>query len=247
MIVVGVDTCGLRSLSGRLSLRLMLELEVCWDLFIPPRGAKKLAELRVSMVAKASAISAYSCAKERVKEEKARQSCPVSQQSESESQSDKGLDVKFSTEDLKAQSKQTGMLGWCLKLPRQAWNFLPAMKLEGEDFSYHSNCKKPGITELVKLMKEAYPDHTHFEKNNPHYDPYSKEDNPKLSLVDVQFVPMMKHFITLAELKTHHQALKKYGSLREAMALFTRQRLSIHPLTLEEFDFILNLEKKEPS
>lgn len=47
---------------------------------MPPRGAKKLAELRVSMVAKASAISAYSCAKERVKEEKARQSCPVSQQ-----------------------------------------------------------------------------------------------------------------------------------------------------------------------
>ena len=34
-------------------------------------------------------------------------------------------------------------------------------------------------------MKEAYPDHTQFEKNNPHYDSSSKEDNPKWSMVKV--------------------------------------------------------------
>lgn len=32
-------------------------------------------------------------------------------------------------------------------------------------------------------MKEAYPDHTQFEKNSPYYDPSSKEDNPKWSMV----------------------------------------------------------------
>lgn len=32
-------------------------------------------------------------------------------------------------------------------------------------------------------MKEAYPDHTQFERNNPHYDSSSKEDNPKWSMV----------------------------------------------------------------
>lgn len=32
-------------------------------------------------------------------------------------------------------------------------------------------------------MKEAYPDHTQFEKNNPYYDASSKEDNPKWSMV----------------------------------------------------------------
>lgn len=47
---------------------------------MPPRGATKSAELRVSMVAKASAKSASSYTKERVKEEKARQHFPVSQQ-----------------------------------------------------------------------------------------------------------------------------------------------------------------------
>ncbi|XP_047733140.1 thymocyte nuclear protein 1 isoform X2 [Prionailurus viverrinus] len=152
---------------------------------------------------------------------------------------------QFSIEDLKAQPKQTAC--WDGVRNYQARNFLRAMKLEQEAFFYHSNCKEPGIAGLVKIVKEAYPDHTQFEKNNPHYDPSSKEDNPKWSMVDVQFVRMMKRFITLAELKTHHQAHKATGGPLKNMALFSRQRLSIQPLTQEEFDFILSLEEKEPS
>ncbi|XP_039109712.1 thymocyte nuclear protein 1 isoform X3 [Hyaena hyaena] len=152
---------------------------------------------------------------------------------------------QFSIEDLKAQPKQTAC--WDGVRNYQARNFLRAMKLEQEAFFYHSNCKEPGIAGLVKIVKEAYPDHTQFEKNNPHYDPSSKEDNPKWSMVDVQFVRMMKRFITLAELKTHHQAHKATGGPLKNMALFSRQRLSVQPLTQEEFDFILSLEEKEPS
>ncbi|XP_036132662.1 thymocyte nuclear protein 1 isoform X2 [Molossus molossus] len=142
--------------------------------------------------------------------------------SEPESRLEKGVDVK-------------------------ARNFLRAMKLEEEAFFYHSNCKEPGIAGLVKIVKEAYPDHTQFEKSNPYYDPSSKRDNPKWSMVDVQFVRMMKRFIPLAELKTHHQAHKATGGPLKNMALFTLQRLSVQPLTQEEFDFILSLEEKESS
>uniref|UniRef100_H0Y1B5 Thymocyte nuclear protein 1 n=1 Tax=Otolemur garnettii TaxID=30611 RepID=H0Y1B5_OTOGA len=128
--------------------------------------------------------------------------------SEPESRLEKGVDAKFGIEDLKAQPKQT-----------TCWdgvgNVLRAMKLEAAAFFYHSNCKEPGIAGLMKIAKEAYPDHTQFE-NSPHYDPSSKEDNPKWSMVDVQFVRMIKCFIPLAE-----------------------------PLTQEEFDFILSPEKKE--
>ncbi|XP_034522007.1 thymocyte nuclear protein 1 isoform X4 [Ailuropoda melanoleuca] len=118
--------------------------------------------------------------------------------SEPESRLEKGVDVKFSIEDLKAQPKQTA-----------CWD---------------------GVRNY-QIVKEAYPDHTQFEKNNPHYDPSSKEDNPKWSMVDVQFVRMMKRYITLAELKTHHQAHKTTGGPLKNMALFTRQRLSVQPLT----------------
>ncbi|XP_060036186.1 thymocyte nuclear protein 1 isoform X2 [Erinaceus europaeus] len=131
--------------------------------------------------------------------------------SEPESRLEKGVDVKFGIEDLKAQPKQTA-----------CWD---------------------GVRNY-QIVKEAYPDHTQFEKTNPHYDPSSKEDNPKWSMVDVQFVRMMKRFIPLAELKTHHQAHKATGGPLKNMALFTRQRLSVQPLTQEEFDFILSLEEK---
>ncbi|XP_057346570.1 thymocyte nuclear protein 1 isoform X2 [Manis pentadactyla] len=163
--------------------------------------------------------------------------------SEPESRLEKGVDVKFSIEDLKAQPKQTAC--WDGVRNYQARNFLRAMKLEEEAFFYHSNCKKPGIAGLMKIVKEAYPDHTQFEKNNPHYDPSSKEDNPKWSMVDVQLVRMMKRFIPLAELKAYHQAHKTTSGPLKNMVLFTRQRLSVQPLTQEEFDFILSLEEEE--
>ncbi|XP_059123524.1 thymocyte nuclear protein 1 isoform X1 [Peromyscus eremicus] len=165
--------------------------------------------------------------------------------SEPESRLEKGVDVKFSIEDLKAQPKQIAC--WDGVRNYQARNFLRAMKLEEEAFFYHSNCKQPGIVGLMKIVKEAYPDHTQFEKNNPHYDPSSKEDNPKWSMVDVQFVRMMKRFISLDELKTYHQAHKATGGPLKNMTLFTRQRLSVQPLTREEFDFVLSLEETEPS
>ncbi|XP_044936266.1 thymocyte nuclear protein 1 isoform X5 [Mustela putorius furo] len=133
--------------------------------------------------------------------------------SEPESRLEKGVDVKFSIEDLKAEPKQTAC--WDGVRNYQARNFLRAMKLEQEAFFYHSNCKEPGIAGLVK--------------------------------VDVQFVRMMKRYITLAELKTHYQAHKTTGGPLKDMALFTRQRLSVQTLTPEEFYFILSLEEKEPS
>lgn len=42
---------------------------------------------------------------------------------------------------------------------------------------------------------------------------------------------MMKRFIPLAELKTHHQAHRATGGPLKNMVLFTRQRLSVQPLT----------------
>ncbi|XP_054435397.1 thymocyte nuclear protein 1 [Pteronotus mesoamericanus] len=165
--------------------------------------------------------------------------------SEPESRLEKGVDVKFSIEDLKAEPKQTAC--WEGVRNYQARNFLRAMKLEEEAFFYHSNCKEPGIAGLMKIVKEAYPDHTQFERSSPYYDPSSKRDSPKWFMVDVQFIRMMKRFIPLAELRTHHQAHKATGGPLKSMALFTLQRLSVQPLSQEEFDFILSLEEKEPS
>ncbi|XP_058145277.1 thymocyte nuclear protein 1 isoform X2 [Dasypus novemcinctus] len=69
--------------------------------------------------------------------------------SEPESRLEKGVDVKFGIEDLKAQPKQTAC--WDGVRNYQARNFLRAMKLEEEAFFYHSNCKEPGIAGIMKV------------------------------------------------------------------------------------------------
>jgi predicted RNA-binding protein with PUA-like domain len=46
--------------------------------------------------------------------------------------------------------------------------------------------------------------------------------------------------VTLAELKSHSS-----GAL-QGMALFTRPRLSVQPVTQAEWDFILGLEQQQP-
>ncbi|NXL95151.1 THYN1 protein, partial [Alectura lathami] len=164
--------------------------------------------------------------------------------SEPESRLEKGVDVKFSIEDLKAQPNQTTF--WDGVRNYQARNFLRSMKLGQQAFFYHSNCKEPGIVGIVKIVKEAYPDHTQFDQKDPHYDSTSRKENPKWSMVDVQFVRMTKRFIPLSEIKTHHLAHKADGGPLKNMMLFTRQRLSIQPLTKEEFDFVLSLEEEKP-
>uniref|UniRef100_A0A2D4FPW3 Thymocyte nuclear protein 1 n=3 Tax=Micrurus TaxID=8634 RepID=A0A2D4FPW3_MICCO len=161
--------------------------------------------------------------------------------SEPESRLQKGVDVKFGIEDLKAEPKQKAC--WDGVRNYQARNFLRDMKVGEDAFFYHSNCKEPGIAGIIKIAKEAYPDHTQFEKGNPHYDASSTKEDPRWSMVDVQFVRMTHRFLPLAELKAHHQAHQKSGGPLKEMALFTRPRLSVQPVTDEEFEFILSLEK----
>ncbi|XP_012737446.2 thymocyte nuclear protein 1 [Fundulus heteroclitus] len=164
--------------------------------------------------------------------------------SEPESRFENGIDVKFGIEDLKALPDQTGC--WDGVRNYQARNFMRQMKEGQRAFFYHSNCKEPGVAGIMKIVKEAYVDHTQFDKKDVHYDASSKPDSPKWSMVDVQFQRRMKRFLPLSELKKYHLQHRANGGPLKDVALFTRARLSVQPLTSEEFDFILSLEDKEP-
>ncbi|XP_062329905.1 thymocyte nuclear protein 1 isoform X1 [Osmerus eperlanus] len=173
------------------------------------------------------------------------QYCHWLMKSEPDSRFENGIDVKFGIEDLKAQPNQTGC--WDGVRNYQARNFMRDMKEGQLAFFYHSNCKEPGVAGLMKVVKEAYVDHTQFDKKDVHYDPSSTVDNPKWSMVDVHFERMMKRFVPLSELKKYHQQHKAKGGPLKDMSLFTRARLSVQPLTTEEFDFVLSLENQERS
>ena len=103
-----------------------------------------------------------------------------------------------------------------------------------------------GIVGLVTIAKETYVDHTQFDRKDPHFDPKSSKDNPKWHMVDVKYERDLKRYIPLHELKDLHLKHKSNNGTLSKLALFTKARLSVQPLTEDEFDFILKLENKVP-
>lgn len=118
----------------------------------------------------------------------------------------------------------------------QARNFMrDDMKIGDQGFFYHSNTKEPGIVGIVEIAREAYPDHTAFDPEDPHYDPKSDPDNPRWYMVDVKFVRKLERTITLTELKQHPE-------LSDLPLVRKGNRLSVMPVEQHHWDFILSLE-----
>jgi predicted RNA-binding protein with PUA-like domain len=102
-------------------------------------------------------------------------------------------------------------------------------------FFYHSSCQVPALVGIMEIIRNAYPDPTAFDALSPYYDPKSTVANPRWYMVDVRFVRKLKRPITLQELKTH--------SRLEDLALLRRgNRLSVMPVSAQQWTYILSLE-----
>ncbi|XP_029636802.1 thymocyte nuclear protein 1-like [Octopus sinensis] len=164
--------------------------------------------------------------------------------SEPESRLENGVDIKFSLDNLKNSPNETAC--WDGVRNYQARNFMKdQMKVKHKVFFYHSNCKIPGIAGICEVVKESYPDHTAFDKKDPHYDKSSDPANPKWFMVDVKYIRTLNNFIPLSLLKEYHFKHKANGGPLKNLALFCQARLSVQPIRQEEWDFIMTLEKKE--
>ena len=111
------------------------------------------------------------------------------------------------------------------------------MKVGDRALFYHSNCAQPGIVGVMEVVREGYPDHTAFDPEAKYFDPKSDPENPRWYMVDMRYVRRLTRTITLAELKTYAE-----GPLRDMPLLRRGNRLSIMPVTAEQWDFILSLE-----
>ena len=111
------------------------------------------------------------------------------------------------------------------------------MKKGDPVFFYHSNCKVPGIYGLAEISSQnAYPDPMQFVPTDIHYDPTSNPTDPRWLLVDVTYKRHLKRSITLAELREHGAELGDFALTRRG------NRLSIMPVTNDQWAFILGLE-----
>ena len=140
----------------------------------------------------------------------------------------------FSIDDLQQRPQQTEH--WDGVRNYQARNMMrDEMKIGDQIFFYHSNCTLPGIVGIAELVKESYPDFTAFDPDDKHFDPKSNPDKPIWFMVDVKFVRKLKRTISLQELKLKPE-LSNLALVRRG------NRLSINPVSQDQWTFILNLE-----
>ena len=66
-------------------------------------------------------------------------------------------------------------------------------------------------------------------------------------MVDVKYIEPTARYIPLDELKRIHLKHKTNKGPLANLALFTKARLSVQPLTEEEWDFILKLQNEKPN
>jgi predicted RNA-binding protein with PUA-like domain len=97
---------------------------------------------------------------------------------------------------------------------------------------YHSNAKPPAVVGIAAIAGEPYADPTQFDPKDKHFDEKSDPDNPRWVLVDVKFIEKLPRQVGLPELKT-------YSELTD-MVLLNRSRLSVQPVTAEQFGFIVD-------
>jgi predicted RNA-binding protein with PUA-like domain len=106
----------------------------------------------------------------------------------------------------------------------QARNHLRAMKTGDLVFFHHSSATPPGIAGIARVSREAGPDPSQFDRKSDYYDPKSKADDPRWSLVEIEFVRKLDRLLAMDELRAMPEL--------EDMALLQRgQRLSVQPVT----------------
>ncbi|KAL4974856.1 PUA-like domain-containing protein [Aspergillus desertorum] len=150
---------------------------------------------------------------------------------EPESRIEKGRDVKFSIDDLRAAKEPE---------PWDARKHMQSMKKGDLAFFYHSNCKVPGIAGVMEIVQEHSPDETAFDPSHPYYDEKSKREDPKWVVVHVEFRRKFHKLITLNELKSHASAKAPLENLQ----MLKQGRLSVSAVTPREWDFIMSLVKE---
>jgi len=139
--------------------------------------------------------------------------------------------LEFSWENLKEQTDRRTY--WDGVRNYQARNFLKEMQVGDKAFFYHSVVQPQIITGIVTIVKKAYPDSTQFNEDHPNFDSRSSKDDPTWVMVDIQYLEEIDPPIIRDEIKQ----VKKL----QDMLLFKNSRLSVQPVSPEEWKLILEI------
>ena len=117
----------------------------------------------------------------------------------------------------------------------RARNYMREMQIGDRVLFYHSNAKPSSVVGLARVVREAYPDHYALDKRNRYYDPKSSAANPRWFMVDIAFEQKFPRPVSLEEIKNSAK-LKR-------MVLVNNSRLSVQPVTEDEFGFVTSMAR----
>lgn len=102
---------------------------------------------------------------------------------------------------------------------------------------YASNAEPSGVTGLAEVSRPGYPDSFAFEEGHKYFDPKSDPKNPTWYRVDIRFVEKFPEIVPLA-------VLQKARGLDKMVVTQKGSRLSVQPVTKEEFEIVKKLGRK---
>ncbi len=139
---------------------------------------------------------------------------------------------EFSIDDLAAKKKRGEP--WDGIRNYQARNFMREMKKGDIALIYHSACAVPALVGAGTVIKEAYPDYFALDQTSKYFDAKSSPEKNRWSLVDIKFTVKWASEVTLKQLKSIPELAD--------MKLIRQSRLSISPVSAEEYDTILAIQ-----
>jgi predicted RNA-binding protein with PUA-like domain len=140
----------------------------------------------------------------------------------------------FSIDDL----KKAGTEPWDGVRNYQARNLMrDDMRVGDGVLFYHSRSKPPGVVGLARVAKRGYPDHTQFDPRSKYHDKTADPDEPRWFMVDVEFKEKFAGVIPL-------DVLKETPGLEDMMVIKKGMRLSVQPVSKDEFAIIRRLGRK---
>jgi predicted RNA-binding protein with PUA-like domain len=134
----------------------------------------------------------------------------------------------YSIDDL----ERDGTTSWEGVRNFQARNFMrDEMQLGDGVLFYASNADPSGVSGIAEISRRGYPDTFSTRKGHPYYDEKATPEDPIWTMVDIRFIEKFPEVISL-------DTLKQTPGLENMVVTRKGSRLSIQPVTKEEFEIV---------
>lgn len=145
---------------------------------------------------------------------------------------------EFGIDDLMERENQTTY--WEGVRNYQARNFMrDKMKVGDGVLMYHSRVNPLIVAGTMNVASEPYPDPSQFDPDSKYFDEKATEEKPRWFLVDVKFTQKFENPVT-------RDQIKETPGLEDMMVIKKGARLSIQPVTEQEWKIIHELAGVKP-